>query len=107
MIKLEKYPYAALPYASEDDRKHQLLSMAVDSPDGTLVLVNLKNFRRSHTYYDEPAILDFEASQVFYSTDLKDPKWSVVMHSKKRLTVQVDDLIVEASIRRIPVDIFR
>lgn len=63
------------------------------SDDGILVLVNLKNFRSSQSYFDEPAILDFEASQVFYSTDLKDPDWSVVLRSKKRLTVEADDLL--------------
>lgn len=64
------------------------------SSDGNLVLVNLNNFRRSNNYLDEPAILDFDAHQVFYSTDLKDPEWSVVMHSKKRLTVQADDILM-------------
>ena len=41
---------------------------------------------------DEPFILASEASQVFYSKDLKNSGWFVVLHTPKRLTTIVDDL---------------
>ena len=41
---------------------------------------------------DEPFILASEASQVFYSKDLENDSWSVVLHTPKRLTTNVDDI---------------
>lgn len=62
-------------------------------PSSHQILVNLNNFRSSSSCFDEPAIFDFEASQVWYSKDLKNPDWSIVMRSQKRITRQVDDLL--------------
>ena len=60
--------------------------------DSNLVMVNFDKFKSVDNEYDEPAILASKASQVFYSKDLKNPNWWVVIHSPKRLTSQVDDL---------------
>ena len=61
-------------------------------PDFNLVIVNFDKFKSVDNELDEPVILASEASQVFYSRDLKNPSWWVVIHSPKRLTSQVDDL---------------
>ncbi|KAI3867906.1 hypothetical protein MKX03_011605 [Papaver bracteatum] len=37
--------------------------------------------------------MDFEAKQIFYSQNLKNPDWSVVIHSPMGMTRHVDDLI--------------
>lgn len=63
-------------------------------PDSNLVLVNLNKMKSVDQYFDEPVILASEASQVFYSKDLKNPNWSVVIHSPRRLTCRVDSLDV-------------
>lgn len=61
-------------------------------PDSNLVLVKLNSMRSSSKIYDEPAILVEEASQVFYSKDLKSSDQWVVIPSPKGLTIKVDDL---------------
>ena len=66
-------------------------------PDSNLVMVNLDKFKSSDNELDEPVILASEASQVFYSKDLKNPNWSVVIHSPKRLTSRVDELEIPSS----------
>jgi hypothetical protein len=60
--------------------------------DSKLVMVNMNKLKSNEKYFDEPVILASEASQVFYSKDLKNPDWWVVLHSPKRLTSQVDEL---------------
>ena len=61
-------------------------------PDSNLVVVNFDKFKSVSNELDEPAILASQASQVFYSKDLKNPNWWVVIHSPKRLTKKVDEL---------------
>ena len=61
-------------------------------PDFNLVMVNFDKFKSVGSELDEPAILAFEVSQVFYSKDIRNPNWWVVLHSPKRLTKRVDDL---------------
>ncbi|OVA11871.1 protein of unknown function DUF4216 [Macleaya cordata] len=63
-------------------------------PNSNLVMVNLNRPKSGDKYLDEPVILASEASQVFYSKDLKNPNWWVVIHSPKRLTKQVDNLSI-------------
>ena len=41
--------------------------------DSNLVIVNFDKFKSVNNEYDEPSILASEASQVFYSKDLKIP----------------------------------
>jgi hypothetical protein len=62
--------------------------------DSNLVMVNLEKLKSINRVFDEPVILASEASQVFYSRDLKNPKWWVVIHPPKRMTSRVDDLEV-------------
>lgn len=61
-------------------------------PDSNLVMVNLNRLKSINNSFDEPVILASEASQVFYSKDLRNPNWWVVIHSPRRLTCEVDDL---------------
>jgi len=61
-------------------------------PDSNLVMVNFNKLKSVDKYTDEPVILACEASQVFYSNDLKNPDWWVVIRSPRRLTNQVDKL---------------
>lgn len=60
--------------------------------NSNLVMVNFEKFKSIDSVFDEPVILASEASQVFYSRDLRNPNWSVVLHSPKRLTTRVDEL---------------
>lgn len=60
--------------------------------DSSLVMVNLNKLKSIDKITDEPFILASEASQVFYSKDLKNEDWWVVIHSPKRLSSLVDDL---------------
>jgi len=60
--------------------------------DSNLVMVNFEKLKSTSSELDEPAILAFEASQVFYSRDPQNPNWWVVIHSPKRLTSRVDEL---------------
>ena len=57
-----------------------------------LIMVNLGKLKNKNNVNDEPFILASEASQVFYSNDLKNNGWSVVLHTPKRLTTNVDDI---------------
>lgn len=57
-----------------------------------LVLVKLEKIRSSSKEHDEPVILAEEASQVWYSKDLKSTDEWVAMPVPKRLTINVDDL---------------
>lgn len=61
-------------------------------PDSNLVVVNLDRIRSVDRYFDEPAILACEASQVFYSKDLKYPDWWAVIHSQRKMTRKVDNI---------------
>lgn len=42
-------------------------------------MVNFNDFKSFGNELDEPVILASEASQVFYSQDLKNPDWRVVI----------------------------
>jgi len=44
-------------------------------PDSNLVMVNFEKFKSIDSVLDEPVILASEASQVFYSRDLRNPNW--------------------------------
>lgn len=59
--------------------------------DSNLLMVNLKKMKSSSGEYDEPAILSSEASQVFYISDMHDADWSIIQHSPKRMTDNIDD----------------
>lgn len=61
-------------------------------PDSNLVMVNFDKLKSTTSMLDEPAILASDASQVFYSKDLKNPGWWVVIHSPRRLTSLVDEI---------------
>ena len=61
-------------------------------PVSSLITVNLGKLKNKDSVNDEPFILASEASQVFYSKDLKNNGWSVVLHTPKRLTINVDDI---------------
>ena len=63
-------------------------------PDSNLLMVNFNRLKSSDKMLDEPAICAKEAHQVFYSRDLKNPDWWVVIHSPRRMTSQVDQLEV-------------
>ena len=58
----------------------------------SLITVNLGKLKNKDSVNDEPFILASEASQVFYSKDLKNNGWSVVLHTPRRLTTNVDDI---------------
>ena len=61
-------------------------------PDCNLVMVNFDKLKSTSSELDKPVILASEASQIFYSKDLRNPNWWVVIHSPKRLTSRVDEL---------------
>ncbi|KAL6584302.1 hypothetical protein OROMI_003591 [Orobanche minor] len=63
-------------------------------PDSNLVVVNFNRLKNSNNIYNEPVICAKEAHQVFYSWDLKNPDWWVVIHSPRRMNSKVD--MVEA-----------
>ena len=44
-------------------------------PNSNLVMVNLDKLKSVSSELDEPVILAFEASQVFYSKDIRNPNW--------------------------------
>lgn len=66
-------------------------------PTSSVIKVNLSKLKSRNTLRDEPFILASEASQVFYSMDVTDAGWSVVLHSSQRLTSAVDDIEVPTS----------
>ena len=61
-------------------------------PISNLIMVNLGKLKSKDRVNDEPFILASEATQVFYSKDLKNDGWFVVLHTPKRLTSNVDDI---------------
>ena len=61
-------------------------------PASNLIMINLGKLKNRDNVNDEPFILASEASQVFYSKDLENDSWYVVLHSPKRLTTNVDDI---------------
>lgn len=63
-------------------------------PDSNLVMVNFDKLKSCSGELDEPVILASEASQVFYSKDLRNTGWWTVLHAPKRLTSRVDELEV-------------
>lgn len=60
-------------------------------PFSNLITVNLEKLKTKDRVNDDPFILASEANQVFYSKDLKNSGWFVVLHTPKRLTTTVDD----------------
>ena len=60
--------------------------------DSNLVMVNLDRLKSVNSELDEPVILASEASQVFYSKDVRKSNWWLVIHSPKRLTSRIDEL---------------
>jgi len=61
-------------------------------PISNLIMVNLGKLKNKNNVNDEPFILASEAIQVFYLKDLKNKGWSMVLHTPKRLTTNVDDI---------------
>ncbi|XP_026450660.1 uncharacterized protein LOC113350752 [Papaver somniferum] len=69
-----------------------------------VVKVNLSKMRSINTVVDESFILASEATQVFYSKDLSEEGWSVVLHSRQRLTSAVDKSEVLISFQSVLTD---
>ncbi|XP_026452087.1 uncharacterized protein LOC113352488 [Papaver somniferum] len=69
-----------------------------------VVKVNLSKIRSINTVVDESFILASEATQVFYSKDLTEEGWSVVFHSRQRLTSAVDKFEVPISFQSVLTD---
>ena len=57
-----------------------------------MIMVNIEKFKGKDKEIDEPFILSFQASQVFYSKDQTRPRWFVVLMAPKRLTKDIDAL---------------
>lgn len=64
--------------------------------DSDYPLVNLSRMKKKNAITDEPVILAEQATQVFYSQDLKEPAYWVPMHPSRRLTISVDSADVPA-----------
>lgn len=62
--------------------------------DSDYPVVNLKRLKSASEFLDEPVILAEEASQVFYSRDMKNQDWWVPIHPPRGLTAEVDSVEV-------------
>lgn len=62
-------------------------------PATNMVMVDLTKLKSKGNVKDEPFVCAFQnIKQVFYSKYINNGHWSVVLHSPKRLTTQVDAL---------------
>ncbi|XP_026433102.1 uncharacterized protein LOC113330515 [Papaver somniferum] len=69
-----------------------------------VIKVNLSKMKNKVRVSDEPFILASEAAQVFYSKDLTDEGWSVVLHSHQGLTCSVDKFEVPTAYQSVLTD---
>ena len=64
-------------------------------PTSKLVMVNLSKLTSKNSIHDDPFILASQAIQVFYCKDTKFKGWSIVLHSPKRLTKEIDAIEID------------
>lgn len=64
-------------------------------PISKLVMVNLSKFMSKNYIQQEPFILALHASESFYCKDVKHDRWTIVFHTPKRLTKEIDSLEID------------
>ena len=69
--------------------------------DANLRLVNLSSLYSSDKVGDEPFILAEHAMQVFYSRDLKNPDWHVVLEVPKKIFVEDEICLLSERLKAV------